>query len=127
MAITSFTTTDAISQGNAVYLTSSGFLGKAIATNFTQSAVVGLALNSANSSNLVSVAGDSVFISSLTLTPGTLQYLSISSSGSLVDYPTWQTQFNSLVASGAFLTSVGRAVSSSGISLEIEKPIYVTK
>jgi hypothetical protein len=102
MAITSFTTTDAVSQGNAVYLTSSGFLGKAIATNFTQSAVVGLALNSADSSDLVSVAGDSVFISSLTLTPGTLQYLSISSSGSLVDYPTWQTQFNSLVASGAF-------------------------
>jgi hypothetical protein len=53
MAITSFTTTDAVSQGNAVYLTSSGFLGKAIATNFTQSAVVGLALNSANSSNLL--------------------------------------------------------------------------
>jgi hypothetical protein len=56
-----------------------------------------------------------------------VQYLSISNSGAIVDYPSWQTQLNALAASGAFLTQVGRAIATTSVEIEIGKPIYVIK
>ena len=127
MAITSFIAGEAISAGNAVYVNNSGFLYKAIATNQQQAAAVGVSLDTATSSNLVRVASDCLFTSLNSLNPGDLQYLSVASSGNIVTYSAWQTELNATTLSGAFLTSLGRALTTTTIDVEIQKPIYVTK
>jgi len=127
MAITSFIAGEAISAGNAVYVNNSGFLYKAIATNQQQAAAVGVSLDTATPSNLVRVASDCIYTSLNSLTPGNLQYLSVATSGNIVTYSDWQTELNATTLSGAFLTSVGRALTTTTIDVEIQKPIYVTK
>ena len=127
MALTSFQTDEAISAGNLVFLTSTGLIKKAIATVKEQASVIGVALDSGTTGNLIRVNTDAIYSSFSALTPGNVQYLSIASSGSLVDYPSWQTQLNALSASGAFLTQVGRAISTTSVEIEISKPIYVIK
>ena len=127
MAITSFKAGDAISTGDIVYVDPSGFLYKGLATSPSQSRTVGISLDSASANSLVRVINDSVYQSTLTLTPGAAQYLSITTPGAIVDYSAWQTQFNALSASGAFLTQIGRALTTSNLEVEIQKPIYVTK
>lgn len=127
MAITSFIAGEAISAGNAVYINPSGFLYKAVATNKEQAAVIGLAIDTATSSNLVRVVTDTIYTSASTFTPGNFQYLSIAASGALVPYSTWETELTAVSASGAFLTNVGRALTTTNIEVEIQKPIYITK
>lgn len=127
MALTSFIAGEAISAGNAVYVNNSGFLYKAIATNPQQAAVVGVSLDTATQSNLVRVASDCLYTSLSSLTPGSLQYLSIATSGNIINYSTWETELNVSTLSGAFLTSVGRALTTTTIDVEIQQPIYVTR
>lgn len=127
MALTSFTAGETISPGNVVFLNGSGFLYKASAGAFAQASAVGVSLDSSLATNLTRVDSDSVYSAFSALTPGSLQYLSITVSGTLVDYPSWNTEFTNLTASGAFLTKIGRALTTSGVAIEIEKPIYVTK
>jgi hypothetical protein len=127
MAITSFIAGEAISAGNAVYVTSSGYLYKAIATNQTQAAVVGLAVDTVIASGLTRVITDSIYSNSSSLTPGNFQYLSVATSGSVVSYATWQTELNATTLSGAFLTNIGRALSTASLAVEVQKPTYVTK
>lgn len=127
MAITSFIAGEAISAGNAVYVTSSGYLYRAIATNQTQAAVVGLSLDTVVVSGLARVVSDFIYSNSSSLTPGTFQYLSVATSGNVVSYSTWQTELNATTLSGAFLTNVGRALSTTSLEVEVQKPIYITK
>ena len=127
MALTSFQAGEAISAGNLVFLTSTGFIKKAIATVKEQASTIGVALDSGIAGDLIRVDTDTVYSNFSALTPGNLQYLSIVSSGGLVDYLNWQTQFNALTASGAFLTQLGRAITTSSMEIEINKPIYVIK
>lgn len=127
MAITSFIAGEAISAGNAVYVTPSGYLYRAIATNQTQAAVVGLSLDTVVVSGLARVVSDFIYSNSSSLTPGTFQYLSVATSGNVVSYSTWQTELNATTLSGAFLTNVGRALSTTSLEVEVQKPIYITK
>jgi len=127
MAITSFIAGEAISAGNAVYVTSSGYLYRAIATNQTQAAVVGLSLDTVVVSGLARVVSDFIYPNSSSLTPGDFQYLSVATSGNVVSYLTWQTELNATTLSGAFLTNVGRALSTTSLEVEVQKPIYITK
>ena len=127
MATISFTAGESISAGQAVYVTASGFLRKAVATNQQQASVAGVAVDTASTGSLVRVNPDSIYTAFTSLTPGELRYLSIATSGALVDYATWQTQLNALSASGAFLTAVGRSLTSTNMEVEISKPVYITK
>ena len=127
MAITSFIAGEAISAGNAVYVTPSGYIYRAIATNQTQAAVVGLSLDTVVVSGLARVVSDFIYSNSSSLTPGTFQYLSVATSGNVVSYSTWQTELNATTLSGAFLTNVGRALSTTSLEVEVQKPIYITK
>lgn len=127
MAITSYKAGSAISAGDVVYVSSSGLLIKALGTSRAQAAAVGVAIDTGSTGELVRVNNDSVYTTSLTLTPGSPNYLSLTTSGAIVDYTVWQNQFNALTASGAFLVNIGNALTSTNISVEIQKPIYVTK
>lgn len=127
MSLASFIAGESISAGNAVYVNASGFLYKAIATNQLQASVIGVSLDTSQQNNLVRVATDFIYSSSSSLTPGELRYLSVSTSGNVVSYSTWQTELNASTLSGAFLTRVGRALTSTDIDIEVQKPIYVIK
>lgn len=127
MAITSFKAGEAISAGNAVVVSNSGVLLKGIATSQAQASVVGIALDTSSTGGLIRVCSDSIYTGSSSFLPGVVQYLSPTTSGVLIDYPTWASQLTSLTTSGAFLTRIGRAISNTNLEVEIEKPIYVTK
>ena len=127
MAILSFQAGEAISAGDVVGVTASGVIRKGIATSQEQASVIGIALDSVSVGNLVRVSNDSVYTYLNSFVSNTVQYLSPTTSGVLIDYAAWQSQLNSLPSSGAFLTRVGRTLSNSAIELEIERPIYITK
>jgi hypothetical protein len=125
MATTSFRAGESISAGQAVYVTASGFLHKASAGNFTQASVAGVAIDNGTSGSLVRVQSDAVYSSFSGLTPGDYRFLSILTSGQLVSYSGWATELNSTVLSGAYLTNIGRSVSTTSVDVEIQPPIFV--
>lgn len=125
VAIASFTAGGSIAAGDAVSLDSAGFAHKATALSSRQATVVGLALSSGSAGSLVRVNADHVYTSLSGLTPGQDQYVGVAS-GSIVNYPAW---ISGVLAGGysyGYLTRVGRAVSSSGIEIEVRPPIFVS-
>jgi len=127
MAITSFPAGESLSTGDVVHLSSSGFLHKGNGLVLEQASVIGISLDTSSASSLTRVITDSIYSAYTSLTPGETRYLALSASGSLVTYATWQSQFDTLPISGAYLTSVGRAVSTTALDVEVGKPTYVTK
>jgi hypothetical protein len=125
MAITSFIAGEAISAGNVVYISNSGFLYKANAAYQNQSSVVGIAIDSGVSGVLIRVNSDVVYSSASGLTPGEYRYVSLLTSGDNVSYTVFETQLSGTLYSGAYLTAVGKAVSTSGIGVEIAKPLFI--
>ena len=127
MAVTSFIAGESLSAGDVVHLSSSGFLHKSNGLVLEQASVIGISLDTSSTSSLTRVVTDSIYSSYTSLIPGETRYLALSTSGSLVSYATWQSQFDTLPISGAYLTPVGRAVSTSSLDVEVGKPTYVTK
>ena len=121
MAIASFRAGEALTAGVAVYVSSTGFIYRASALTTTQASVAGITMDSGASGDLVRVNPDSLYTSYTGLTPGNYEYLSVATSGAVVDYATWSSEFAAL-SGNAYLTQVGRAVTTSGILVEIETP-----
>lgn len=126
MATTSFRAGESISAGHAVYVTASGFLYKASAGNYTQASVAGVAIDNGVSGSLVRVQSDAIYSNFAGLTPGDYRYLSILTSGQLVSYSGWAVELNSTSLSGAFLTNLGRSISTTSVEVEIQPPIFVS-
>jgi len=124
MAIASFRAGEAIATGEAVYVTASGFIHKASALNETQARVVGVALTDGALNDVVQINTDGVYAAASGLTQNEYQFLSIASSGVLVNYTTWASQLDQ-ATTPVYLTNVGRATSPTSISVEVEPPIYV--
>lgn len=126
MATTSFRAGESISAGQAVYVTASGFLYKASAGNYTQASVAGVAIDNGTSGSLVRVQSDAIYSDFSGLTPGDYRYLSILTSGQLVSYSGWAVELNSTSLSGAYLTNLGRSISTTSVEVEIQPPIFVS-
>ena len=124
MAITSFRAGEAISAGQAVYVSSAGLIFKASSLTQDQASVVGIAIDSAAAGDLVRVNSDAIYNEYSGLTPGDLQYLSITTSGQVVDYATWEAQL-ATVSVNPYQELIGRAITSSGVAVETGKPRYV--
>jgi hypothetical protein len=124
MAIASFRAGEAIATGEAVYVTASGFIHKASSSNADQARVVGIALTNGALNDVVQVNTDGVYASASGLTQNEYQFLSVTTSGVLVNYTTWATDLES-ATTPIYLTNVGRATSSTTLSVEIQPPIYV--
>lgn len=125
MAIVSLTAGGAIAAGDAVSLDAAGFAHKASVLSARQATVVGIALDSVSSGNLFRVNGDNIYPYASGFTPGQDQYLGVAS-GSLVTYPVW---ISGVLAAGygyGYLTRVGRAVTTSGIEVEVQPPIFIS-
>jgi len=124
MAISSFRAGETIAAGNAVYIDSNSLIYKASALNTAQASVGGLAIDSGAAGDLIRVNTDSVYSSLTGLIPGEFQYLSVSTSGALVDYSTWATEFATLSAD-AYITTIGRAVTPTSLDIQISTPTLV--
>ncbi len=121
MSVVSLVADEAISAGNAVYVTPAGKVANAIATSRDTASVAGLALNDASTGALVRVDVDGVFSSFSGLTPGQYLYVSLLTPGALVTFAQLAAD---LAAStiDAFLTNVGEAVSTTSFSISVEPP-----
>lgn len=123
MAITSFRAGEAISAGQAVYVSSAGLIFKASSLTQDQASVVGIAVDSGAAGDLLRVNSDAIYSEYSGLTPGDFQYLSITTSGQIVNYATWEAQLAN-VSINPYQEVIGRAITSSGVAVEIGKPRY---
>lgn len=124
MAITSFRAGEAISAGEAVYVSSAGLIFRASSFTQDQASVVGIAIDSGVANDLLRVNSDAIYNEYSGLIPGELQYLSPATSGQVVDYATWVNQL-STVSGNLYQGVIGRAISSSGVAVELGKPQYI--
>jgi hypothetical protein len=124
MAIASFRAGEAVSAGNAIYVGSNGLIYKASAFNATQASVAGVAIDNGTTGDLIRVDVDGLYTGLSGLTAGEYQYLSVTTSGALVDYATWSAEL-ATVSTDAYLTNVGRATSSTQLAVEIDPPTLV--
>lgn len=124
MAITSFKAGESISAGEAVYVSSAGLIFKASSLTQDQASAVGIAIDSGAAGFLIRVNSDAIYNEYSGLTPGELQYLSITTSGQLVNYVTWEAELGT-VSINPYKELIGRAITSSGVTVEIKKPEYV--
>ena len=124
MAVASFAAGQLISAGQAVYVDTNGFLYLASASNVTTASLVGIAIDTGNVGTLIRVNCDALYNGYSNLIPGDRQFLSITNSGQIVAYSGWLSEFNTR-AQGAYLQYVGRVVSSSGVEVEANPPVFV--
>ena len=124
MAIASFRAGETIAAGDAVYVSSNSLIYKASALNITQASVGGIAIDGGSVGALIRVNTDSIYEGLSGLTPGEYQYLSVTTSGALVDYATWAAEF-ATVSGDAYITNVGRAASATQLEVEITPPSLV--
>ena len=121
MAIVSFRAGESITAGDAVFVSSTGFAYKAIATSFQNASVAGIAIDGGSAGTLIRVNSDSIYESSSSFTPGTAQYLSLTVSGSYSDYEALASGLALTSYEGVYLSQVGRAITNS--KLEVERPL----
>lgn len=126
MAIVSFKAGEDISAGDAVFASSTGLLYKAIATEFENSSVVGIAINGGSAGSLIRVNADSIYDSSSTFVPGVTQYLSLTTSGAYADYESVNSELGLTSYPGIYLSQVGRAVTTSKLEVETSVPVFLT-
>jgi len=124
MVVTSFRAGEAISAGQAIYVSSVGLAFKASSATQDQASVAGIAIDSGAAGDLIRVNADAVYNSYSGLTPGETQYLSITTSGQVVNYATWAAELVT-VGFNPYQEVIGRAVSSSGVAVELGRPLYV--
>ena len=125
MAIVSITAGGSITAGDVVTLDSSGLAHKATALTVSQATAVGVALDSGGAGNLVRVNADSVYAQFSDLTPGEDQFVSVVS-GQIANYPAWISGVVTGGYTGGYMTRVGRAVTTSGLGIEIQPPVFVS-
>lgn len=125
MALVSFIASENINQGDVVTINPSGLLYKASATEERNARVVGIANNTGQANDLIFVTKDSYFASSSGLAPGSSVYLSVVSGSLNTSYTAWLDEVFSTTLTTAYLTNVGRAVTSSGVSVEVAKPVLI--
>lgn len=122
MTFAAFQAGETISAGDAVYVSSGSLLFKGDGATLTEASIVGVAVDSGTTGQLIRVNLDSVYEGFSGLTPGEYQYLSFTTPGAVVDYTTWANDLTT-VNLNPFLTRVGRAITTDSIEVEISRPV----
>jgi len=125
MALISFIAGENVTAGNVVYVNPSGVVFKASAIYSSQASLVGVALDSVSTGDLVRVNNDSLYSNFSNLIPGETRYLSVLTSGSLTSYSGFVNEIENTALAGAYLTTVGRVVTTSGVEIETDKPVFI--
>jgi hypothetical protein len=121
MAINSFKAGESISAGDAVALNSAGLLVKANALEFDTASVVGVAIDAG-----ARVNADAIYDGGSGFTPGEYRYLSAFASGVNVNYAAWASGLALTAYEGAYLSIVGRALTTTKLEVETSRPLFVT-
>jgi hypothetical protein len=124
MAVAAFAAGELITAGEAVYVSGDGFLYRASAADIASAQTAGIAIDTGNAGTLIRVNADAIYYGYTNLTPGEGHYLSVATSGLIVAYSGWQEEFNTN-AGTAYLQFVGRAISSSGVEVELSPPVQM--
>jgi len=124
MAVAGFAAGQYIQTGQVCYVGSDGFLYLANGASSETASSVGIAIDTGHAGSLIRVNVDAISNDYSNLTPGTPHYLSVATSGLPVAYSGWLSEVNTL-GDSAYLQFIGRAVSSSGIEVELSPPLYV--
>jgi hypothetical protein len=124
MAIVSFRAATAITAGQPVTVGSGGTIYPSSATNLTNAKCVGLAIDTGDSGGLIRVNKDYLFNSLSGLTAGVNCYLALASGVINPSYSALDAEVSASVFVDSFyIVTLGRAVSASGLNVEIATPI----
>jgi hypothetical protein len=123
MSISSFLAGETIAAGDVVYVSSTGFIYKASALTFNQAAAIGISMDSGTAGSLLRVNEDSTYSGLSGLVPGEYQYVSALTSGQLQNYTDFIADVSLTSLSDAYLSIIGRAISTTSVEVERAKPI----
>lgn len=126
MALVTFLAGESIDRLNPVVVTSGGLVYKASALDPNTSYSTGIALNSGAVNSQIRVQTDDIISDFTGLTTGETYYLGITSGTLASGYSAWATAVVNGFSNGAFLSSIGVALNSTSLDVEIERPIFVT-
>jgi hypothetical protein len=126
MALVTFLAGESIDRLNPVVVTSGGLVYKASALDPNTSYSTGIALNSGAVNSQIRVQTDDIISDFTGLTTGETYYLGTTSGTLASGYPAWETAVVNGFSNGAFLSSIGVALNSTSLDVEIERPIFVT-
>ena len=124
MAIASFRAGETISAGDALFVSSTGLVFKALADTQDHASVVGIAVNGGSAGDLIRVNTDALYESSTSYTPLERLYLSSTVSGTYADYQAVVSGLELTTRPGAFFTEIGSAVTTNKINVEVSLPRY---
>jgi len=122
MAILAFRAGEAIQAGDAVYVDSSPFVYKGLGDTQEKSSVIGIAEDRGNIGDLIRINTDNICYKLTGFDVNEYLFLSFIQPGLVVDYATWESDLSS-AAFNPYLTRVGRALSSTAVEVEINKPV----
>jgi hypothetical protein len=124
MAIASLIASENISAGNAVYVTSAGLAANAQADSVTKASVAGIAADTVSTGGIVRINVDGIYSGYSGLSPGDFRFLSIVTPGSLISYNEFVSELSG-VSVNAYITNVGRVITTTTVSIEITPPQFV--
>lgn len=125
MAIASLKAGEAISAGDAVFVSPAGLLFKAIATTKDKASVAGIATNGGSVGDLIRVNTDAIYTSSSTFNPSDKLYLSVATSGAYDNYEAVSSGLALTAYDGAYFTEVGTALTANKFNVELSLPRFV--
>jgi hypothetical protein len=74
---------------------------------------------------LIRVNTDAIYTSTSSFTPGEIQYLLPTSSGAYGTYEVVQSGISNTAYAGFYLTSVGQALTTTKLSIELGRPTFI--
>jgi len=124
MAIASLRAGETISAGDALFVSSTGLVFKALGDTQDHASVVGLAVNGGVVGDLIRVNTDALYQSSTSYSPLERLYLSATTSGAYANYETVASGLELTSRPGSFFTEIGSAVTTNKINVEVSLPRY---
>jgi len=124
MAIASLRAGETISAGDALFVSSTGLVFKALGDTQDHASVVGLAVNGGAVGDLIRVNTDALYQSSTSYAPLERLYLSATTSGAYANYETVASGLELTSRPGSFFTEIGSAVTTNKINVEVSLPRY---
>jgi hypothetical protein len=123
----SFYASQDINAGDVVVvLSGTGRIAKASANGSLNDSCIGIALYTTPSGGLVVVNNDEPYLNLSGLTPGQNVYVAFSSGFIAPTYSDWVSSVSGTSAATVNLISLGRALTTSGITNQITRPVVVT-
>ena len=126
MAIASLKAGETISAGDAVFVSSTGLVFKAVAQSQDNASVAGIAANGGSSGDLIRINLDGIYTSTDTFNVAERLYLDPIASGAYRNYDAVASGLALTSLAGAYATEIGTAVTTNKINIEISLPRFIT-